>query len=347
MVTVILTCFAFLFPNNSLSQNAVASSAVVSADALSGVPKQSAVVAIKSAESDTPRRVRIQLNWVPEPEFGGIYEAQRLGFDREEGLDFQIISGAGGTPSAQLIAQDKVEFGVVDGTEIISMRSRGAPFVAIYASFQTSPTALMTRREGAPDSLKDLWGSDRRLALEAGSNFMRWLSKSYGKSAMELVSSQGGVTQFKQDPNLAQVGYVFSEPVTLKLDDIETKVFSIAESGFNPYAVVMTTSERFLRDHSEVVRSMHRAIHRGWVSYLKDSKATNKLLNRLNPSMSFEAMELATEYARPYIEGLEKAGAQLGEMKLARWQALKDQLQVIGVISEQAKVKPQSCFWQP
>ena len=348
VTTAVLTCIAFLSPPPAPSLPSA-----------QGAPNtQNSAVSLSSA-TDSPesvisldssgkfRRVRVQLNWVPEPEFGGIYEAKRLGFDHEEGLDFQIISGSGGTPSAQLIAQDKVEFGVVDGTEIVSMRSRGAPLVAIYASFQTSPTALITRREGAPKDLKDLWNSERRLAIEAGSNFMRWLSKSYGKSSMEWVSSQGGLAQFKQDPNLAQAAYIFSEPVTLKLDGIETKVFSVAESGFNPYAVVMTTSERFLRDHPEVVKSMHRALRRGWRAYLKDSKPTNRILSRLNPSMSFEAMELATEFARPYIEGVEDAGAELGEMKLERWRDLKSQLQAIGVISDQVQVEPQSCFWRP
>jgi NitT/TauT family transport system substrate-binding protein len=349
-ITLVLTYLAFVSPRLSSSQDELINAQQTSGDVGSTSSQASTppkILETHTTPSGTFTRIRIQLNWVPEPEFGGIYEAKRLGFDHEEGLDFQIISGSGGTPSAQLIAQDKVEFGVVDGTEIISMRSRGAPLVAIYASFQTSPTAIITRREGAPENLEALWNSDRRLAIEAGSNFMRWLSKSYGKSSLEWVSSQGGLAQFKQDPNLAQAAYVFSEPVTLKIDGIETKVFSVAESGFNPYAVVMTTSERFLRDHPNIVKGVHRAMRRGWTSYLKNSQPTNRSLSRLNPSMSFEAMELATEFARPYIEGLEKAGVKLGEMKLERWRALKTQLQAIGVISDQAQVKPQECFWQP
>ena len=234
---------------------------------------------------------------------------------------------------------------IVDATEIVSMRSLGAPLVAIYASFQTSPTALITRLEGAPQDLKSLWKSDRRLAVEPGSTFMSWLSRSYGENMLELVSSPGGLALFKQDPELAQQAYVFSEPVTLKLDGIETKVFSVAESGFNPYAVVVVTNERFLRDHPQVVRGMHRAMRRGWEAYLKNSKPANHILSQLNTSMSFEAMELATEFARPYIEGLEGEGVQLGEMSLQRWTTLSEQLKVLGVTSAKNAVSPQACFW--
>lgn len=290
-----------------------------------------------------PLKVSIQLNWVAEPEFGGIYEAHRRGFDREEGLLFEIQPGGPGTPSAQLIAQDKVDFGVVDGSEIIAMRAKGAPIVGIFASFQNNPRAFITHLEGAPSNLQALWMSQRRVAVEAGSTFMRWLNHKYGRGQLEWVTSSGGLALIKQDPTLAQAVYVFSEPVSLKLDGIETRVFDVSESGFNPYAVVIATNERMIREEPQVVRAMYRALKRGWGTYLKDSATTNHLLNKANPSMSFEAMELATRYAKPYIEG----DGDVGHMTLSRWQTLDEQLRILGVLNKSAPSNPENCFWRP
>ena len=39
-------------------------------------------------------KIRLQLNWVPEPEFGGIYAAAQDGLFKAQGLDVEIIKGA-------------------------------------------------------------------------------------------------------------------------------------------------------------------------------------------------------------------------------------------------------------
>ena len=42
--------------------------------------------------------VVFNLNWVPEPEFGGIYAARQIGAFSRHGLDVDIRPGGAGTP---------------------------------------------------------------------------------------------------------------------------------------------------------------------------------------------------------------------------------------------------------
>ena len=288
--------------------------------------------------------VSLQLNWLPEPEFGGIYEAKRLGFDREEGIDLQIIAGGPGTPSGQLVAQKKIEFAVVDSTQIISMRAKGAGLIGIYASFNKDPRGIITHTKNAPSSLETLWHSNRMMAVEPGSIFMKWLSHKYGESQLTWVSTTGGLSQFKLDPLLAQSVFVFSEPVILKLQGIETRLFPISDSGYNPYAVVVATHEDLNTQNPRLINAMNKVLRRGWSSYLKNSVPTNRLLSKLNTSMSFEAMELALRFAKPFIIG---DSEHLGEMKLNRWRKLKTQLSTLGLLDAAHEVKASDCFWQP
>ena len=44
-------------------------------------------------------RVKLVLNWVPEPEFGGIYAASENGAFAKHNLDVQITPGGAGTPT--------------------------------------------------------------------------------------------------------------------------------------------------------------------------------------------------------------------------------------------------------
>ena len=93
----------------------------------------------KDAQGRT--QLRVQLNWVPEPEFGGLYAAQAAGHYEAAGLSVELIKGSAGVPSAQLVANGKVDLAVVTADEIVQLRARGAPIVGVYAQFLRSPRA--------------------------------------------------------------------------------------------------------------------------------------------------------------------------------------------------------------
>jgi hypothetical protein len=57
-------------------------------------------------------KVSIALNWVPEPEFGGIYAAREGGAFGRHNLDVDIKPGGAGAPTWQQVASGKAEFGV-------------------------------------------------------------------------------------------------------------------------------------------------------------------------------------------------------------------------------------------
>ncbi len=290
------------------------------------------------------RTVRLQLNWVPEPEFGGIYAAQDFGYFREEGLTVEIVKGGPGVAAPQLVSTGAVEFAVVSGDQLVTLRAKGAPLVGIYACFDTFPRGIMVHEENAPSSLESLWRSDRVVAVEPGHAFAKWLNHVYGGQSLRMVPSQGGLAQFKQSPGLAQAVFIFAEPVTLSLERVPTRIFAVSDSGYNPYSVLIATNEQFLREHPIIVAKMFRAIRRGWRRYLADTTITNRTMSALNPAMSFEAMEAAAKLAEPYILGRLSAD-QHGKMSVVRWRTLIQQLETIGVVTDD--VQAEDCFWSP
>lgn len=282
-----------------------------------------------------PERLTLQLNWMPEPEFGGLYAAAHYGFDKEEGLALELVSGGPGVPSAQLVASGKVDFGVLDADQLLAMRAQGGELVALYASFQVNPRAIVAHEADAPESLEALWHSKRTVALEAGAGFSRWLNLRYGEGDVHLVASQGGLAQFRQDPKLAQAVFVFAEPVTLAAEGIATRLYRVAESGWNPYAVVVAGRESDVQARPARAAALSRALQRGWARYLRDPAEVNRALAKLNPSMSFESMQRAAEVAAPYVRGDAPAlgDEELGKMTEARFRELGEQMHRLGLIS--------------
>ena len=115
-------------------------------------------------EAPALRPVRLQLNWMPEPEFGGIYAAKQDGLFARAGLDVEIIAGSAGTPTAQMTASGQVEFGIVGGDQVLTLREKGGDLVGLFAIFHTSPMGVMVRADAPWKSLQDLWASDATVA---------------------------------------------------------------------------------------------------------------------------------------------------------------------------------------
>src|SRR5205823_9723494 len=91
-------------------------------------------------------KVKLSLNWVPEPEFGGIYAAQQTHAFEKHGLNVEIAPGGAGTPTWQLIANRKADYAVASADEVLIARQQGADVVAIFATYQICPQGLMVHQ---------------------------------------------------------------------------------------------------------------------------------------------------------------------------------------------------------
>ena len=80
-------------------------------------------------------QVKLALNWVAEPEFGGFYAARDLGHFKRRGMDVSIQGGGAGVPVMQMVASGQVDFGIAGADEILTARARGVePELALNAA---------------------------------------------------------------------------------------------------------------------------------------------------------------------------------------------------------------------
>ncbi|HMN96857.1 MAG TPA: ABC transporter substrate-binding protein [Phycisphaerales bacterium] len=289
-----------------------------------------------------PDRVRLQLNWIAEPEFGGIFAARAIGAFERRGLEVEIIQGGPGTPAPQLVAEGRVEFGIVSGDQILTLREKGGRLAALFAIFQVNPTAVMVRREGGAATLEALWRSDARIALEPGLPYITFLNRRFGGERLRLVSAGGGVAAFESGAVDAQQCFISAEPAQMDLRGIPVRVFPLAESGYNPYAAVVVTREAYLEplrsgdrtdarpDGRSIAERLTLALREGWEAYQADPGRFNPEIHQLNRAMSLDAMNLAARIQHDYVAPTE--GLPWGAMTLERWRTLAEQMTELGLL---------------
>ncbi len=283
-------------------------------------------------------KIRLALDWKPEPEFGGFYAAKYP----QHGLEVAVMPGGAGTPTVQMVGAGSAEFGIVAADELVVARARGNNVVAVFAVYQNSPLAIMAHASRNLSSLADVF-KQGTVALQQGLPFSMVLEKKYGFGHVKIVPSPNGdITPFLNDELFAQQCYLTSEPLTAKRKGVAVKAFPISDAGFNPYSTVLATSEETLRKNPEMVKSMVDAVREGWRSYLDDPKPANTWMRELNLSMDADTFAEVAEAQKPLIEDEDTRKNGLGTMSKERWETLIAQLKDLGDIPQ--AMPAEECF---
>ena len=287
-------------------------------------------------------RTALQLNWVPEPEFGGYYAARDTGAFAAEGLEVDIRPGGAQSPVEQMVAAGQVEFGITSADSLLMARDRGVDLVAVYAGYQSFPEGIMVHASRGLKSLDEVFQGGT-LGVIPGTPFLKLLDQRYGLGKMKVVPHDNNIAPFLQDKLMAQQCFVSSEPIVARHAGADPQVFMLSDIGFNPYTGLIITRRQTLEGNPERVAALVRAARQGWRAYLADPAPANRVMHDLNHTMAPETFAEASLIQAPLIRGGLKDD-QLGTMTLERWRTLAELLQGLGLIQ---RVEPNKAFVNP
>jgi NitT/TauT family transport system substrate-binding protein len=275
--------------------------------------------------------VSLQLDWYPQPEHGGFYTAQLLGYYKAEGLDVTLVPLPQYGSVAQQVASDKADFGLGSSDQVLEWNSNGLPFVAVAATMQHDPQAVMVHKNSPVHDFKDLEG--RTVAAQTGATWLKYVISRYNLHQVRQIPTTLSVANFLADPNYVQQIFVTSEPFFARQSGAEVRTLLISSSGYDPYRVQFTTRD-FALQNPDVVTKFVRASVRGWQEYLRNPGPTNAHLLTLNPALN-PAQEAYTAQALRdghFVDGEDPSGTQVGRMTAERWQTGFDQLKSLGIV---------------
>lgn len=295
----------------------------------------------ESTSSDGLTPVRLQLDWYPQPEHGGFYTAQLRGYYKAEGLEVTLLPLPQYGSVAQLVATGKADIGLGSSDQILEWDSNGLPLVAVAATMQHDPQAIMVHNDSPVHDFKDLEG--RTIAAQTGATWLKYVMLRYNLHQVRQIPATLSIANFLADPNYVQQVFITSEPFFARQAGAEVRTLLISASGYDPYRVQFTTRD-FAAQHPDAVAKFVRASIRGWQDYLRDPGPTNAYLLQLNPALN-PAQEAYTAQALRdggFVTGSDPANPQAGKMTAARWQVSYDQLKSLGIL--QGSLDPSTAY---
>ncbi|MBB3108479.1 NitT/TauT family transport system substrate-binding protein [Paenibacillus phyllosphaerae] len=289
-----------------------------------------------AAEAKDPLDVKIVLNWFAKHEHGGLYAADMKGFYKDANLNVTIEPGGPSVSSIQLVASGKADFGIAHADQILQAKQEGIPLVAIATTFQISPQAIMFHKGQPIKSFEDLNG--RSVFIQQGQAYWEYLKHTYNLTEAKELAYTGQHANFIKEEASASQSFVSGEPYALEAQGVEVETMLVADSGYKPYAAVIYTTEKFLKDHPQEAKDFVAATVKGWNYYKDNVDEVHAKLLEVNPNMKKEELEFGEVTQRDFVFGNDAAEHGVGYMTEERWSTLMKQLVEIGLLKEEIDV---------
>ena len=287
----------------------------------------------KPASEATGSQADITLDWKPEPEFGGFYQATLDDSFKHRGLDVTLKTAGAGAATWQLVASGQTTFATTAADQVLIAREHGADVVAIFAVYQTSPQGILVHKNRGFKSIEDVFKSPGTLAAE-DDTWLHFLVGKYSPLQVKVTGYGSGIATFLADPNYSQQCFVTSEPLLAARKGADVQTFLIADAGYNPYTTVLITSRKTIDTHPKLVHELVAACADGWRHYLDDPSTSNATMAKLNTEMEPDIFKAAAAAQAPLIDTAETKTAGLGAMSTSRWDELARQMVKLGVLKE-------------
>ncbi len=275
--------------------------------------------------------VRIQADWYPQPEQGGYYTALVKGYYKAEGLDVAILPLGQYTSGLQVVASGGADFGLGASDQILEAVSNGLPVIAIGATMQHDPQALMLHTASPVHDFAALEGHS--VAAQPGSTWFKFLVHKYNLKNVRETPATHSIANFLADPDYIQQIFVTSEPYFVQQAHVGFRTMLISSAGYDPYRVFFA-NKNFLQQHPDAGQKFARATVRGWQEYLRDPAPANALILKLNPAQNPGQMQYSVQALKDgnFITGPDTSGTSIGKMTAERWAATNSQLTTLGII---------------
>lgn len=283
-------------------------------------------------------------NWYAQAEHGGFYQALATGLYKKAGLDVSIKMGGPQVNIVQMMAAGQAE--CVMGSSDLQMmqtRSGGVPVVNVAAVFQKDPQVLIAHEDVT--KFEDLKDKTILIASSAHRGYWPWLKAKYGFTDAQTRPYTYNIQPFVADKNVAQQGYLTSEPFAIAKAGVKANTLMFSDKGFPAYATTISCMDNTVKERSAAVAAFVKASMEGWKSYLANPQPGNELIKKDNPKMSDEQLAYSVGKLKEMgmVTGGDAATQGIGIMTEARIKASYDFL-ISSQLIDPTKVKAQDAY---
>lgn len=306
---------------------------------LAGLLALVAAAAAACGGGDSERtKVTLALDWFPNSNHAGIFEAVEQGYFEDENLDVDIYTPSDPASILQTVGAGRDDFGISYQPDLLQARSEGIPVVSVVGIVQHPLNSIMTLESSGLTRPRHLEGKKIGYpGIPSNEGMLETMLEEDGLSLDDVDLVDVG---FDLVPALlsgtvdAIVGaYWTHESILMELEGYPVNVLRMEQWGVPDfYELVLVTNEKTLKDREGVVKRFVRALSKGHeIARMNPQRAVETLMKH-NPDTINEELERkgVDRVAPMWTDGAPEFGWQ----DAGRWASFTAWMKSRGLINE-------------
>ncbi|GEL40273.1 ABC transporter substrate-binding protein [Methylorubrum extorquens] len=280
-------------------------------------------------------KVSFGLNWVPEAEHCGFFQARATGLYERAGLDVELRPGNPNVNMPLLVASGELDMGMGSSFTTLNLVAKGIKARTVAAFFQKDPQTLVAHAGQGVARLEDLKGRPIMVGGFSRNEFWQFLKARYGFTDDQLRPFAYSAAPFLADKRAVQQGYITEDAALLGKALPEPPVsILLADYGYDNYATSIFGTETFITAKPKLVRAFVEASRKGWEACMAgDYEPAMRAVLALVPTGGEDLFRFKMDQMkrRGLVEGGDAARLGLGAMTEARWRSFFDVMTQAGL----------------
>jgi NitT/TauT family transport system substrate-binding protein len=279
-----------------------------------------------SSGADGLNSVSFRLDWIVDGSHTCFYVAQQNGYFRDEGLDVQILEGAGSGTAADLVANGSNDFGFSDAGVVAKAINDGAAMKMVMGIFQRNPSVIISLQDAGITGPEELVGkSVGATPGEAPLQLLPAYLSANGVDADEVdtvnIDPAAKITALLQERVDAIVGYSSSDlPIAETQASGELNVQHYADYDVVTLSNGIITSEEMISEQPDVVRGFVQALQKGFEFCEEDEqKAVDTIVDAFPQTVNSEEATIALREVLGNLRTERTSDAPIGFMDEDDW----------------------------
>lgn len=280
-------------------------------------------------------KVSFGLNWVPEAEHCGFFQAKAAGLYERAGLDVELRPGNPNVNMPLLVASGELDMGMGSSFTTLNLVAKGIKARTVAAFFQKDPQTLVAHAGQGVARLEDLKGRPIMVGGFSRNEFWQFLKARYGFTDEQLRPFAYSAAPFLADKRAVQQGYITEDAALLGKALPEPPVsILLADYGYDNYATSIFATEAFIAAKPKLVRAFVEASRKGWEACMAgDYQPAMRAVLALVPTGGEDLFRFKMDQMkrRGLVDGGDAARLGLGAMTDARWRSFFDVMTQAGL----------------
>lgn len=238
------------------------------------------------------KKIDFILDWTPNTNHTGLYVAKEKGYFKDAGLDVDIKLPPEDS-SSDLIINGKAPFGIYFQDSMAKKLDKGAGITAVAAIVEHNTSGIISRKDAAITSPKDLVGKkygtwNDPIELEMIKSMMKKEGADFNQVKLVPNSDSNSITPIENKVFDAAWIYHGWDGILAEQKGMKTNFFYMKDfvPAFDYYSPVIIANNDYLKSHKEEAKKFIQAVKKGYQYAIEHPEEAADILIKQAPALA-------------------------------------------------------------